>query len=352
MTPRWIIYGATGYSGTITSEAAVRRAHHPILAGRNEKKLRPLAERLGLESVVVDLDDQATLEKALAGVELVLHEAGPFSFTAEPMRRACLATNTHYLDVSGEIDVLMDTYSYDEQARDKGIVLMSGVGVNVIATDCLAKYVADQIPGAVDLELARAALGRMGPGTSKTSIEEIESGTRVLRDGQYQSHPLGEGVKKLPFPHRKLWVMPVAWGDLATAYRTTGIPNITVYMSYPPRQIERLRRFYPLVRGALAIKPVRKTAQKWVDWTVKGPDEEMREKGRSYVWARADDAEGNEAQAWLETVEGYKLTVEGSLNAVELVLGGGYAGALTPAEAFGADFVMGIEGTKRYDSLS
>ncbi len=347
----WMLYGATGYTGTISAEEAVRRGHSPLLAGRNEQKLRALAERLGLDYVVAGLDDRAALEKALARVDLVLHEAGPFAFTAEAMRKACLATGTHYLDITGEIGVFERGFAYHEQAREKGIVFMSGVGFDVIPTDCLAKYVADQIPNATELELAFTSLGGVSPGTSKTAVEGVSSGGWVRRDGKLRPYPMGEGARKQRFMHRELWVMPIPWGDLSTAYRTTGIPNITCLQTWPLKRIEQIRRNMPLVKGLFKIKALRRAMQKVIEWRVTGPDEEIRQRVRSYVWARAADAGGNEAQAWLETIEAYQLTVVGALNAVELVLDGQYAGALTPAGAFGADFVMGIEGTTRLDSL-
>lgn len=348
---RWMLYGAYGYTGTLIAEEAVRRGHRPLLAGRRQSKLRPLAGRLGLDATAVGLDDAAALEAALSTVDLVLNAAGPFVFTAEPMMRACLASGTHYLDVTGEVDVFESAFSLDGAAREKGIALMPGVGFDVIASDCLAKHVADRVPNAVKLEIAIAALGQSSPGTSKTAVEHLAEDFRVRRDGAYVVIPPGEDVRQIRFPHRELTVVAAPWADLATAYRTTGIPNITVYLAMPPGRVRQLRRSMPLTRALLRITPLRRLAQWLVEKTVTGPDEAFRETDRSNIWARAADAAGNAAEAWLETVEGYKLTAIGGVNAVERVLAGSYAGALTPAGAFGADFVMAIEGTRRFDSL-
>ncbi|MEP6985562.1 MAG: saccharopine dehydrogenase NADP-binding domain-containing protein, partial [Chloroflexota bacterium] len=97
----WMIYGATGYTGKLVAEEAVRRGHKPLLAGRSAAKLRPLAESLGLEYAVVSLDDADALAKAVGSVELVYNAAGPFIFTSDRILRACLQTGVHYLDITG-----------------------------------------------------------------------------------------------------------------------------------------------------------------------------------------------------------------------------------------------------------
>src|SRR5690349_20732590 len=102
--PDCMIYGATGYTGALVAEAAVQRGHKPILAGRDASKLKPLAERLGLEWQAISLDDTAALGKAVAEVDLVMHCAGPFTMTSRPMLRACLAGKAHYLDITGEVN--------------------------------------------------------------------------------------------------------------------------------------------------------------------------------------------------------------------------------------------------------
>jgi short subunit dehydrogenase-like uncharacterized protein len=66
----------------------------------------------------------------------------------------------------------------------------------------------------------------------------------------------------------------------------------------------------------------------------------------------ASDAEGNQAQAWLETMEAYQLTAVAGLRCVIKMLAERPVGALTPAQAFGADFILEIEGSKRIDILS
>ncbi len=103
-----MIYGANGYTGRLVAELAVARGHRPVLAGRRGEPVAALAAQRGLEHRRVDLTGTAGLRGALADVALVAHCAGPFSVTAAPMVAACLATGTHYLDITGEAAVFED----------------------------------------------------------------------------------------------------------------------------------------------------------------------------------------------------------------------------------------------------
>lgn len=347
---KWMLYGATGYTGNLIAEEAVRRGHRPVLAGRTEAKLRPLAQRLGLDYLVARLDQ---LEGLLADVDLLLHCAGPFSTTAPPVVRACLSTGTHYLDIAGEFDVFEAVFSYDQAARAAGIALIPGVGFAVVATDCLARYLADQKPRASTLELGIDAMRVPSPGTYKSQLEYLTSGQHlsvVRRAGKLVPQPVGE-VIRIPFPHAELAATPLLWSDLTTAYRSTGIPNITIYVVQSEQAIRQMRRTFPIMQKLLKVTPLRHLIQKWIEWRVTGPDQAFLDSAGSHVWGRVADSSGSAAEAWLETPESYRVTAVGSLHAVERVLGGHYTGALTPAQAFGPDFVLEIPGTRRLNAL-
>lgn len=345
-----MIYGAYGYTGELIAEEALRRGHRPLLAGRSEAKLRPLAERLNLEWKAVDLGDAEGLRQAVAEVDLVYHAAGPFSYTSEPMVRACLEAKTNYVDVTGEFRVFEATLAEDARAKEAKVALISGVGFDVVPTDCLAKYVADAAPGSTELEIGFALLGETSRGTMKTTIEGLAGGNYARRNGVIVERPLGADIREVRFSEKTMLAASIPWGDIATAYRTTGIPNITVYIGLP-RAVARLLgatgRWLPKV---LSFDPLRKAALGLVDRVMTGPGEAARERGRSLAWARAS-GNGSAKEAWLSLAEGYIVTARAGVLSVERVLTNRPVGALTPAQAFGADFILEIEGTKRFDSL-
>lgn len=349
----WLLYGAYGYTGRLLAEEAIKRGHKPILAGRDAQKTAVLAQQLNLDHIALDLNDSEKLHQVVAEVDLVLHAAGPFIHTSEPMVQACLAGQTHYLDITGEIPVFENTLSYDAHAREQGIALVSGVGFDIVPTDCLGSYVAAQLPGATHLEIAFMGLSRASSGTAKTMLAmlpDMPQAGLVRRNGRLSPQPFGAGQKDVLFSNgRTLTVVPIPWGDLATAQLSTGIPNVTAYMAIPLPPGTRL--LSPLFQRLMKVGLVRRASEKLVDWVISGPDEEMRQTARSYLWACATDEAGNKREAWLESLEAYRLTAVAGILAVEKTLTNHPVGALSPSLAFGADFVLEIEGTRRIDAL-
>ncbi len=347
----WLLYGAYGYTGTLLAEEAVRRGHQPVLAGRSAKKLIPLAERLGLDYVVFDLQDEATLHKIVTNFDLVFHAAGPFSHTHRPMVQACLAGCTHYLDITGEVTVFEENLAYEQQARQKGIAIISGVGFDVVPTNCLATYVAQQISKPTQLKIAVKALGAVSAGTTKSMLEHVSAGILIRRDGQLGQHPVGQNARQVHFADGEQTVFPITWGDVTTAYQSTGIGNITAYLAYPPLMASLIGWIGPLSMKLFAIGAIRRGAQKLVEKTVRGPDEHTRQTARCQIWAWATNEAGDEAQAWLETPEAYHYTALAGVRCVEKMFALKLQGILAPAQAFGPDFILDIPGTKRYDQL-
>jgi short subunit dehydrogenase-like uncharacterized protein len=354
----WMIYGATGFTGELIAAEAARRGLRPILAGRSEAKLRPMAERLGFPFRAVSLDDRAGLRRALDGVKAVLHSAGPFVKTSAPMVDACLEVGAHYLDITGELEVFRAVMARDEEARARGVSLIPGVGFDVVPTDCLARYVAEKVPGAQELELAISAINtQASAGTAKSALGIVTGGGYVRQGGELRSVPLGRGIRRQRFSQRERWVMPAPLGDLVTAYKATGIPSITTYIAIPTRMARLLRPGWPAVvaarpiaRRLLRVPLIEERVERYIEATQRGSDEAKRREGRSFVWARAAGG-GRSAEAWLEMGEAYEYTACSTVSAVEQVLQRQPAGATTPALAFGADFAIGVPGTRRLDSL-
>lgn len=348
---RWLLYGATGYTGVLVAEEAVKYGMTPVLAGRNAEKLRPLAKRLGLQFVTFDLDDVTTIARHVADFDVVYHSAGPFTQTSEPMIKACLATHTHYVDITGELHVLERTFSYDDIARKNGVALISGAGFDVLPSDSLAVRVAQQVPMAETLEIALMALGRVSAGTAKSMLELLPVGAQYRKHGTLASRAFGTGGRRVRFPTGIHHVLPIPWGDVATAYRSTGIPNITAYLTFPAWGAFPLRMLSPLMSVAFQSAGLRRGVGRLFDRFALPPTATQRENGKSYLWASARDKAGNRAEGWLETPEAYAFTAKIAPLVVERVAQSRLIGALTPAQAFGETFVQALEGVRYYESL-
>ena len=346
----WLLYGAYGYTGRLIAQEAKDRGHKPILAGRSAEKLIPLAEKLDLDYRVFDLKDEENILKIVKEFDLVFHAAGPFKYTSNPMLNACLKGNTNYLDITGEIPVLEQNFKYDAQAKKNDITIISGVGFDVVPTDCLSKYVSDNIPNPTSLEIGINSVSNLSPGTIKTMLEYNTKGQLVRRNGNLA--PLEkENVREIQFKDETLLVRPVTWGDLSTAYRTTAIPNITVYFPVLTKFPNVLKLSGVSAKDLNSNKEAKKKVQNWIEEHVQGPDEFTRQTDRSYIWVSVSNDEGINKEAWLETMESYRFTAVAGVRCVEKVFELQPKGALTPASAFGADFVLDFPETTRYDSL-
>lgn len=346
----WLLYGANGYTGRLIIEEALSRGHRPVLAGRSESKIAPLAQRYGLDYRCFDLKSQKDICEALHGIDLVFHAAGPFVRTAEPMIRACLETRAHYVDITGEIPVFANTFNYNELARERGVCLMSGVGFDVVPTDCLGAFVAQRLPDANQLEIAFSSSGGASAGTSKTMVEMLGKGGFIRENGKLKSFPLGKGFRQVTFSNGKtIPAMPIPWGDLETAFHSTGIPNITTLMTVP--KLAGKRGLLLVMQNLLRVKPLVWGIQKLIGLLMDGPDENKPGVPNAQIWARATNPKNEVAEAWLEVVPGYPFTARAGVLCTEKILESQLAGAFTPSMAFGADLVLEIEGSKRFESL-
>ena len=218
MKKKWLIYGANGYTGQLIARQAGQQGLVPILAGRNSEGIASISEETGFDSLVFDLDDSAALNKALQGVSVVLHCAGPFSATSQPMIEACLENGCHYLDITGEISVFTNAHKQSDEATRADIVLMPGVGFDVVPTDCLAAKLVKALPAATALTLAFESGSHMSPGTAKTSIEGLAGGGCVREDGKLKWVPLAWKTREIPFSHAKRLAVTIPWGDVFTAF--------------------------------------------------------------------------------------------------------------------------------------
>jgi short subunit dehydrogenase-like uncharacterized protein len=321
--------------------------------GRSAGKLKALAERFGLEHRAVPLDDAQELRAAIRGCSLVVHAAGPFIHTSAPMVQACLDEQVSYLDITGEPEVFKAVYARHHEAKERGVALMPGVGFDVIPSNCLCAYVAAKVPAAHTLELAMAGVGRPSAGTIKSAVPILLGGGRVFRDGREVAWPIGRGTKRIRLSTREVWGAVAPISDLYAAQHATRIPNVTAYYAVPSRLAQAGRIGWPLGAAMLPLARVLLGGgrlDRTIEQRIKGGTAESRAQGHSHLWARAE-GEGASAEAWLDVSEGYEFTSHATVLAVERTLARKPVGALAPAEAFGADFVLEVPGTRRLDRL-
>lgn len=349
MTARCMIYGATGYTGTLVARLAAAQEISPILAGRNQGRMQSLAESLRCEWRTARLDDPAQLDAVLRGVHVVLNTAGPFSTTAAPLADACLRTGAQYLDVTGEILVFEELFRRDAEAKARQVMLMPGVGFAVVPSDCLAAHVARRLPGARHLRLGLSRLHLMSRGSAKTMIELVNNGGRIRREGQLLAIPPGQHVREFDYGQGKRACVAIAWADVFTAYYTTGTPNIDVYVEM--NSWERAAITMGSCFGwFLSASPLQSLLKAQVDLLPEGPSETERAQHQQIIIAEAEDLTGKQVRSRLRTPETYTFTAMTALAILKRVLAGDVqTGFHTPAQVYGPDFILNFAQVKRED---
>ncbi|HEX7775721.1 MAG TPA: saccharopine dehydrogenase NADP-binding domain-containing protein [Parvibaculum sp.] len=348
MSDKFMIYGATGYTGKLVTRTAKALGMRPLIAGRNEARLKSVAGQHGFDYRAFDLSDTAALNEALSHVDAVLHIAGPFSQTSKPMLDACLRMRKHYLDITGEIDVFEACAGRDDEAKKAGIMVMPGVGFDVVPTDCLAAHMKRRMPDATEITLAVSVPGSMSRGSAKTGVESVGFGTRVRRDGRIVSLKVPPR-RQFDFGRGPQETIGFSWGDVAMAFHSTGVPNITVYFEASP-QFEQLAAIGSFKRWLASRSFMQRRLKKAIDQQPEGPSDAERRSGVGILIGEAVNADGDRAQSRLTIPEPYTLTVMTSLEIVRRVLNGeAQPGFQTPSRVFGADFITEFDGCLRQD---
>jgi short subunit dehydrogenase-like uncharacterized protein len=343
-----LIYGANGYTGELITRFAVERGLKATVAGRNEAAITTLASKHGLENRVFSLDEREKLDAALSEVEMVLHCAGPFSLTSKAMVEACLRNRKHYTDITGEISVFEACAALDKRAQEAGIMIMPGVGFDVVPSDCLALHLKNRLPSATHLTLAFYGSGRLSHGTQATMTMNVGRGGAIRKDGKVTPVPAGWKTREIDFGEVTKTGVTIPWGDIATAFYSTGIPNIEVYTVAPPSAL-KMMKLSRYLGGLFATGPFQKYLQNKIP--PGGPSDVDRAKGRTLFWGEVRDGENNRAQSLQQGPEGYTLTAVAALNIAEKILAGNFTpGFQTPAKAYGADLVLEIDGVARQDT--
>ncbi len=342
---KWMIYGANGYTGRLIAEEALLQGLRPILAGRNHKKIKSLAQRLNLAWRCFDLKNPETIFSYLDRVALVLNCAGPFTATSVPLAKACLKTHTDYLDITGEIEVFEYIHALNEKAREAGVVLCPGAGFDVILTDCLASILKNYMPDSKYLALGFDSKGPMSPGTAKTIIEGFKHGGMIRKNGILSAVRLAYKVRKIDFGAGPKTATTISWGDVSTAFYSTGIPNIEVYVALPEKAITAMK-IMGIFRFIISSEPLQKLLKKIVDIQLKGPSLQQRKTSRVRLWGEVINSKGDSVQAHLITANGYDVTVMGALGIVRKLLAKKFSpGVYTPSQLMGTCYISKLPGS-------
>ena len=316
-----MIYGATGYTGRMAAEHAKALGLDVVIAGRTAEKVKSLAARLDIPYRVFSPD--ALAAEALEGVGVLLNFAGPFAQTAQPLMHACIKARVDYLDITAEINVYRLAERLGVLAAQAQVMLLPGVGWDVVPTDCLAMYIARRVQNPQTLRVALQVAGSMSRGSAMSVSEIMGAGLLTRVDGQLLATPDAQ-PQYFDFGQGPALCAPLSFGDLVTGWRSTAIPNIAMFVHITGGAFPE---------GDLSQLP-------------DGPSIQERDGHRARAVAEVVGADGMVVRSVIETVNGYSYTPLAAVEAARRVLGGERRpGFETPARVFGVGFAETIAGT-------
>lgn len=348
MRDRVLVYGGSGFTGRLLARSAGDQGA-TFLCGRDEQKLRLASSELGLDFRVAQLSEPEALDRALEDAAVLINAAAPFSVSAPPLIDACIRNKVHYLDVTGEVPIIHLASTRGAEAHRQGVMLMPAVGFDVVPSDCLAAHVLRRSRSPSRLFIGISGLELLTRGSARTIIDQIGEPIWVRRNGGLVQVPAGSLKRSFDYGDGGCESTAVSWADVASAYFTTGVPDITVYFEATPavRMHEALLKLYG---WAVPITPWRELLKATTQWMPEGPTESQRAASRAVIVAEIEDADGAVVRSRMRTPEAYSMTASAASAITKRVIAGDFEpGFQTPARVYGADFSLCLPGVIRED---
>jgi len=343
-----MIYGAYGYTGELVVREAVRQGMRPIIAGRDSKKLKPLADEFGLEMRAFEV---TKAKGKLKDVAVVLNCAGPFSTTATAFVEASIGSRVHYVDITGEIPLFQFCHAQDARAAKAGVVLCPGSGFDIVPTDSLAAALKERLPDARRIDIAFSFGTKPSIGTVKTILESAASGGLVRRDHRLVEVPNAYRIRRIPFPGGARWGISIPWGDVFTAGVLTGVPDGLVYCALP-LSLGMTMRLTNFMRQLFAVPSVSRTLYRLAERIFAGgPNAAARDAERTEFWAEAANDQGKTIAMKLSAPNVYAMTADTALAiASRCLTDPGPGGYKTPSMLMGSAYFLKRTGFKVSDA--
>ncbi|GGS61490.1 saccharopine dehydrogenase [Planobispora rosea] len=236
--PLFAIYGANGHTGRLVATELLSRNQNVLLAGRNGAALRALAGELAdfaefaelgapghVRTLVAPLDDPAALRELTESATVIIHCAGPYAQTGEPVAAAAAAAGCHYVDHAVEphhVKYMFD--ALQAQAQRTGAVMIPQMSFYGGLADLLAAAVTEGMTDVDRVTVGYAVTGwRMTAGAVRTAellIGEIDRVT--FSDGAQRVGPVEIRNTVFPFPPPvgpRTMIAPFPSGEVVTIPR-------------------------------------------------------------------------------------------------------------------------------------
>jgi short subunit dehydrogenase-like uncharacterized protein len=238
-----VLFGATGFTGALTADYLAERGPAGLrwaLAGRSRDKLERERDRLadahpglsGLELVVADSGDPASLADLAARTKVVITTVGPYVDRGEALAGACAEAGTDYCDITGEGEFVDRVYvAHHATAASTGARLVHCCGFDSVPHDLGAMYTVEHLPGDVPITVRGVVRAGALPsgGTFETAltgmsrVPQVRAAAAARR--RVEKRPVGRSSRAVAGkPHRDsvlgYWLLPLPTIDPAIVARS------------------------------------------------------------------------------------------------------------------------------------
>ena len=232
------VFGAAGHTGRFVVDELGRQGLRAIRIGRDAEKLQAVegAARHGPPRIA-NVEDEASLDAALAGAAAVINCAGPFFDTAIPLVDAALRADIPYLDIAPEQAVVRSVFDMrGESARAAGVTILPGAAFYGGLADLLASaivgddHIADEIIVAVGLDSWHPTKGTRLTGERNSVPRVIQHAGRL----QQLALPSPTGHWDFPAPIGRREVVGTPLSEIITLASHLRVASIHSWMNVEP----------------------------------------------------------------------------------------------------------------------
>lgn len=352
MAGRIVVFGATGYTGRLVSEALVARGQRPTLAGRDPRRLRVLAEELGgIETAVADVARPETVAALVERGDVLVSTVGPFARWGGPALDAAIGAGAHYVDSTGEPSFIRRVFEREgPRAEEAGCGLLTAMGYDWVPgnlTGALALREAGD--GATGVRIGYFFSGKVGGEAASGGTKASAMG--VFIDPQYGWHggrlvdEPGSRVHRFEIGGR---LKPAISSGSSEAFALPrihpGLRDVDVCIGWfggASRVMSLAGRGMSAAARVPGVRPAaHSVVARFVKGSTGGPSAEYRQLSGSEIVAEALDPAGRVlAEARVRGANGYSFTGAMIAWAAERAAAGGLqgVGALGPVDGFGLD---------------
>jgi short subunit dehydrogenase-like uncharacterized protein len=312
MHRRVVVFGATGFTGSLVAAELGRLGIPALLTGRNRQRADALADRVGAAgAAAIDVTDPESVRTVLRRDDVAINCAGPFSELGEPVVAACVRSGAHYLDTTGEQRFIRRIADhYHAAASDAGVVVVNAMAFEY-ALGCFAAELAaselDRPLRSIDMTYAwPGAAAAASRGTRHSVLRVVRDGGFAYREGEWVAAGAGSRARDVEVGggrRRAIW-FPA--GEIVMLPRTLEVSRVDAWMVVTPA-LTRLLPWVAPVLPALAslVSPIH---GRLIDRGPDGPSDAQRSASRYLVAAEVIGADGAVASVAMRGTDPYGIT--------------------------------------------